>query len=321
MSPSAAPSSAASHRVPTACPMDCPDSCSLDAEVRDGRVVALHATPAHALTAGDGAPFFCSKMSRYPERSRGPDRLGVPLRRVGRKGEARFEPVGWDAALDLVAARLDAVRRVRGGDAILPYHYDGSNGVFAHDAVDGALWRSLGAVETLRTLCAAPATGAATEMYGKFPGVAFQDYVEARTVVLWGCNPSVSNTHLAPHLLAARRAGAAFVAVDPRRTPFAATADLHLRLRPGSDLAVALWLIAETERRGRLAADFLRAHAKNHESLLARARPWTAERAAAAADVDVRDLARFADLYLDRSPAVIRVGWGMERNRNGDGAM
>jgi anaerobic selenocysteine-containing dehydrogenase len=316
MTPSAT-AAPAKTTVKTACPMDCPDACSLEAEVVDGRVTALRASSANRVTAD----FMCSKMTAYPARALGPDRVLHPMRRVGPKGEGRFERIAWNDALGFVAAVIDATRRLKGGDAILPYHYDGSNGVFAHDAVDGALWRALGACEIERTLCAAPASAAATALYGKMAGVAFPDFTHADLIVLWGGNPAVSNTHLAPYLEAARKRGATLVAIDPRATPFAKKADLHLAAWPGSDLAIALALIAEAERRSVVAHDFLAEHAHGAESLLEKARPWTLARAAAAARVPESDLRRFADLYFAASPALIRLGWGMERNRNGDGAM
>jgi anaerobic selenocysteine-containing dehydrogenase len=297
--------------------MDCPDACSLEAKVEGGRVVALRPGRAHPLTAG----FMCSKMTRYPERVNGDARVLTPLVRTGPKGRGRFEPASFDAALGRIARELERVRREFGGEAILPYHYDGSNGVFAHDLVDEALWRRLGASRLGRNLCAAPATEAALSMYGRMPGVAFADYVHARTIVIWGANPSDSNTHLVPFVNEARHRGARLVVIDPRRTPLASNADLHLAVWPGSDLLVALWLIGEIERRGKVAWTFLDAHAKNADLLLAEARSVALETAAKAARVDPRDLVRLADLYLGASPAVIRIGWGLERNRNGDGAM
>jgi anaerobic selenocysteine-containing dehydrogenase len=297
--------------------MDCPDACALEAKVEAGRVTALRATSAHPVTAG----FMCAKMTRYPERVNGGDRVLSPMVRTGPKGSRQFSPASWDQALGIVAKRLAEVRARFGGEAILPYHYDGSNGVFAHDVVDEALWRALGASRLARTLCAAPASEAAASVYGKMAGVAFPDYVHARVIVMWGGNPSESNIHLVPHLNEARKRGAKLVVIDPRRTQTAAHADLHVAIWPGTDLLLALWLIGETERRGRVATGFLAAHARNAEALLAEARGLSIDDVAREARVPARDLERFATLYLDHSPAVVRIGWGLERNRNGDGAM
>ncbi len=303
--------------VRTACPMDCPDACSLEAKVDGDRVTALRGSAHNPMTGG----FMCAKMTHYPARVNGDDRILTPLRRSGPKGEGRFEPIGWDEALTLVAAKLREVKDQHGGEAILPYHYDGSNGVFAHDWIDEALWRRLGASDLDRTLCAAPATETATAMYGKMAGVGFEDYEFAKTIVVWGGNPNVSNIHIVPHLNAARKNGAKIVVVDPRRTPVAERSDLHLAVWPGTDLALALWLIGETERRGLLARDFLREHALGADHVLAHARKWTRDLAARETRIPPADLDRFADLYLEASPALLRIGWGIERNRNGDGAM
>ena len=282
-----------------------------------GKVTALRATTAQPVTAG----FMCAKMGRYPDRVNGSDRILTPLIRRGPKGSGSFEPASWDAALGEIVTRFRDVIGRHGGEAILPYHYDGSNGVFAHDLVDEALWRRLGASRLGRTLCAAPATEAATAVYGKMAGVAFPDYVHARAIVVWGANPGESNIHLVPHLNEARKRGARLVVIDPRRSQIAHHADLHLAVWPGSDLAVALWLIGEVDRRGKVATAFLEAHTRNAPLLLDEARRVTIDDAAAKARVAPRDLELLADLYLEADPALIRIGWGLERNRNGDGAM
>ena len=304
--------------VKTACPMDCPDACSLEARVEGGKVTALRATTAQPVTAG----FMCAKMARYPDRVNGPDRILTPLIRRGPKGSGSFEPASWDAALDEIVTRFRDVIRRHGGEAILPYHYDGSNGVFAHDLVDEALWRRLGASRLARTLCAAPATEAATAVYGKMAGVAFPDYVHARAIVVWGANPGESNIHLVPHLNEARKRGAKLVVIDPRRNQIAHHADLHLAVWPGSDLVVALWLIGEIERRGKVATAFLEAHTRNARPPARRGAPGHDRRSPPRRRASPpRDLERLADLYLEADPALIRIGWGLERNRNGDGAM
>src|SRR5687767_12403139 len=101
-----------------ACPHDCPDTCSLLTTVRDGVALKVQGNPDHGPTAG----VLCNKVSHYTERTYHPERLLQPLRRSGPKGSGRFEPVGWDAALDEIAARLGAIA-ARDPQAILPYSY------------------------------------------------------------------------------------------------------------------------------------------------------------------------------------------------------
>jgi anaerobic selenocysteine-containing dehydrogenase len=301
----------------SACPLDCPDACSLAVTVEDGRVVALDGDRRNPLTDG----FICGKVRRFARHMYGEHRLQWPLVRTGKKGEGRFERASWDRALGLVAARLDAIRREHGGEAILPLRYGGSNGLLTDDVVDARLWHRLGASRLLRTLCAAPSGRAAEGLYGRMPGVSPAEYVHAALVVLWGVNPSVTGIHLVPPIHEARRRGATLVVVDPRRTPLAKSADLHLAVRPGSDVVVALALHRFLFTEGRADLAFLAAHATGVDALRERAMPWTLARAAAESGIEEGALRRFAELYAQSSPAVIRCGWGVERNRNGGSAV
>ena len=304
----------------TACTLDCPDSCSLEVEVRDGRVDKVRAAPpevAHSLTSG----FICSKVGRISRHLYGEDRLLHPARRAGRKGEARFEPISWDSAIDLIVERMTEAKAALGGESVLPLSYGGSNGLLTQDTADAILFRRFGASALARTVCAAPSTAAALGLYGKMAGVALEDYEHAQLAIVWGANPSSTGIHLVPILRAARARGCKLVVVDPRRTPLAKQADLHLQPRPGTDLCLALALHRELFRRGDADLDFLAEHASGVDELRRRVEPWTFERAAEVTGVQVRDIARCYELYSTSSPAVIRCGWGVERNRNGGSAV
>jgi anaerobic selenocysteine-containing dehydrogenase len=301
----------------SACPLDCPDACSLDVQVEDGRVVKVDGSRRNPMTEG----YICAKVRRMPELLYGEGRLLYPAVRRGPKGAGLFERISWDEALDLVAAKMREARERWGGEAILPFCYGGSNGMLTHEAVDNRLFYRLGASRLARTVCAAPSGRAATGLYGKMPGVALPDYVHARLIVLWGVNPSASGIHLVPILQEAQERGAQLVVVDPRRTPLAKKADLHLAPRPGGDLPIALAVIRWLFEEGKADLAFLAGHTTGWEELRRRAEPWTFERAAAASGVPAADLERFARMYAEASPAVIRAGWGFERNRNGGSAV
>src|SRR4051812_13468439 len=199
------------HVVSTVCPLDCPDSCSLDVTVQDGRVTVIDGSSLNPVTDG----YICAKVRRFPERVYGPDRLLYPAIRKGSKGYATFQRVTWDEALGTIADRLTDIRARFGGEAILPYSYGGSNGLLTQDTSDATLFRRLGTSRLARTVCAAP-TGAAFEsLYGKMPSVAYQDFVDARLIIIWGANPSASGIHLVPHIREAQQRGATLIVVDP----------------------------------------------------------------------------------------------------------
>jgi anaerobic selenocysteine-containing dehydrogenase len=303
--------------VQSACPLDCPDCCTLEITVKKGRIVEIDGGRENPSTRG----YICGKVRRFPERVYGEDRLLYPAIRKGTKGDGVFTRVTWDEALDHIAERMIAIRDRSGGEAILPFCYGGSNGLLTQDTNDATLWRTFGTSRLARTVCAA-ATGAANMgLYGKMPGVTYEDYPHARLIVLWGVNPSTSGIHLVPFIKEARKNGALLVVVDPRATSLARQADLHIPLRPGTDVAVALALHKHLFDSGRADLPFLAQHARGVDELRARANGWPMARAAEVAGLELSDLERFAELYVGSSPAVIRCGWGLERNRNGGSAV
>src|SRR3954462_6389302 len=302
---------------PSACPLDCPDACSLEVRVVDGRVVKVDGSRRNPVTGG----YICSKVRHLPDHLYGPERLLHPARRVGPKGEGRFERISWDEALDLAAAKMREARERHGGEAILPFYYGGSNGLLTQETTDARLFYRLGASRLARTVCAAATGRAATGLYGKMPGVAFTDFHHARLIVLWGVNPSASGIHQVPILQEAQRQGTRLVGVDPRRTHLAKKADLHLAPRPGTDLPLALSVIRWLFEEGHADLDFLSDHATGGDELKRRAESWTFARAAEVTGIPAADIESFARLYAESSPAVVRCGWGLERNRNGGSAV
>ncbi|MEK6631087.1 MAG: molybdopterin-dependent oxidoreductase [Acidobacteriota bacterium] len=308
--------SRASHSVQTACPLDCPDSCSLTVSVEDGRIAAIDGNTENPVTGG----YICAKVRRYGDRVYGKDRLLQPAIRVGAKGAGHFQPVDWDEALGRASRAMQEAKDKWGGEAVLPFYYGGSNGLLTQDTSDARLFRRFGASRLARTVCASTTSAANMALYGKMPSVTYEDYVHARLIVMWGANPSASGIHLMPFIREAQRRGAKLVVIDPRATPLARLADLHLAIRPGTDVVVALALHRYLFEGDLADTAFLRAHTTGHEFLRARAEAWTLPRAAEVAGIESNQLRQFAALYAESSPAVVRCGWGLERNRNGGNA-
>src|SRR5512137_3053768 len=265
----AAPRSKHEHVVDTACPLDCPDSCSLSVTTSGGRVVSLDGSRLNPVTDG----FICAKVRRFGERVHSPIRIEHPAVRTGPKGNAAFSRVSWDEAIALVAERLREARDTWGGESILPFSYGGSNGLLTQDTTDATLFRRLNASRLARTVCAAPTGAAAEAVYGKMPSVSYSDYTQAKLIVIWGANPSTSGIHLVPFIQEARKNGAKLVVVDPRLTPLARQADLHLPLVPGTDLPVALAIHRHLFESGAADAAFLEAHAVGTDRLRELAAP------------------------------------------------
>ncbi len=302
--------------VQTACPLDCPDACTLNVTVRGGRVVKIDGATENHITSG----YICAKVRRFPERVYGDDRLLHPAIRRGTKGTGLFKRATWDEALDLIAEKMRSARDNAGPETILPLCYGGSNGFLTQDYADAILFRRLGTSRLLRTVCAAPTGAANAGLYGKMASVSYEDYPQAKLIVIWGVNPGVSGIHLMPYLKEARDNGAYVVVIDPRATTVARQADLHLAVRPGTDLPVALSLHRYLFEEGHADQAFMDARTNGAAQLRDKAREWTFERAAEVSGVSADQLRSLAERYAKTSPALVKCGWGLERNRNGGSA-
>ena len=302
--------------VTTACPLDCPDACTLDVTLRGGRVTNIDGSKENHITNG----YICAKVRRFHERVYGEDRLLHPAVRRGKKGEGQFRRVTWDDALELIVEKFQAARNNGGAETILPLCYGGSNGFLTQDYADAILFRRFATSRLLRTVCAAPTGAANLGLYGKMSSVSYEDVPDAKMIIVWGVNPSVSGIHIMPFLKEARDKGAFIVVIDPRATPLARQADVHLAVRPGSDLPVALSIHRYLFEEGHAAQAFLDEHTNGAAALREKAMPWTFERAAEVSGVDASELRNLAERYARTSPALVKCGWGLERNRNGGSA-
>src|SRR5512132_2884940 len=300
---------------PSVCPLDCPDTCSLTVTVEDEKIVSIRGSRANPYTAG----VLCAKVPQaYPGFVHGEGRLETPLRRSGAKGEGRFERISWSQALDIVHDRFTAVIAAHGPQAILPLNYAGPHGMLAGGSMDLRFFYRLGAsLLDRRPLCGGIRTEAWVGTFGTVPGIRPEQAEHARLVVAWGNNVTWSNLHLMPVLNRARRRGGRLVVVDPRRTKVAEQADLHLAVRPGTDVVLAWAVAAELERRGGLDRAFIERHVEGFEEFMALARPWKVAEAARVCGVDEAAIRTLAEWYHTLSPAAISVGNGLERNQNG----
>lgn len=293
------------------CALDCPDCCAIVVRLEGGRATRLRGDPAHPVTQG----FLCAKVTRYLEREYHPQRLLFPMRRMGAKGEARFERIGWEEALDEVAGRLRSAAETYGAEAVLPYSYGGTLGYLQGGSMDRRFFHRLGASRLDRTICAAAGGAGLMEAYGRRMGTPPEDFVHSRYILAWGANVLATNVHLWPFIVEARRRGARLVVIDPVRTRTAQLADWHLAPYPGTDLALALGVMHV------LYAEGLARGLEGDESLRARAAEYPPERVSHLTGVDADDIRRLAREYATTRPAVIRLNYGMQRSQRGGRAV
>jgi anaerobic selenocysteine-containing dehydrogenase len=297
-----------------ACPHDCPDTCAMLVTVEDGRAVHVAGDPAHPVTQG----FLCAKVNRYIERTYHPDRLTTPLRRVGPKGSGRFEPIGWDEALDEIAERLGAIiRSPDGPQAILPYSYAGTMGLVQGETMDHRFFHLLGASKLDRTICSMAGTVGMQMTVGANVGADTEGVPESDLVLLWGTNTLTANPHLWPFILEARKRGAPIICIDPIRTRTAQQCDEWHAIRPGTDAALALGLMHVLFARDLVDRDYVERYTLGHEELRARAAEWTPARTASVTGLSEEVIRSLGERFGRARAAFIRVNYGLQRHAGG----
>jgi len=302
--------------VKNVCPLDCPDTCSMLVTVQDGVAVELRGDPEHAFTRG----FLCQKMARYLDRVYSSDRLLHPMKRVGRKGEGRFERSTWDEALDSISQRFAAIARsAEGPQAILPYSYCGTMGKLQSSSLDRRFFHRLGASMLDRSICAS--AGAQGYEYTLGRGRIGADPLAVpgcKFIVNWGSNTANTNSHLWSLMIEARRAGATIVTVDPYLSPTARRSDWHIQPRPGTDAALALGLTHVLWRDGLQDDEYLKKATIGADLLRQRTlTEYPPETVAAITGVDVGTITTFAHRLAREQPSLIRLNYGMQRHHGG----
>src|SRR6478672_5154304 len=168
----------------SACPHDCPSTCALEVEVIDKRTIGrVRGAPDNAYTAG----VICAKVARYAERIHHPARLTQPLRRTGAKADVAFEPISWDAALDLVAENFVKAEQRHGAETVWPYYYAGTMGLVMRDGIH-RLRHAKKYSGFHSTICVNPAYAGYAAGVGRIAGPDPREMAKSDLVVIWGTN-------------------------------------------------------------------------------------------------------------------------------------
>jgi anaerobic selenocysteine-containing dehydrogenase len=296
------------------CALDCPDACAVLVTIDDqGKATRLRGDPAHPVTRG----FLCGKVARYLEREYHPSRLLYPLRRTGAKGEGRFVRVAWDEALDEIAARLEAIGAEFGPEAILPYSYAGTMGLLNGSGMDRRFFHRLGASRLDRTICASAGGAGLVDALGFRYGTEPEQFRHSKLIIAWGANVLGTNVHLWPFIVEARRAGARFYTIDPRRNRTGAAADKHFFINPGSDTALALGMMHVIVGENLHDADYIARQTTGFPELAEKVKEYPPERAAALTGIAKDEIVALAREYATTRPAAIRLNYGVQRSDRG----
>ena len=305
--------------VRVVCAHDCPDMCSLIAHVEDGKVVRVQGDPDHPYTAG----FACGKVNRDADLVNSPERILTPLKRRGPKGSAQFEPISWDAALDEITDRWQAIIHESGPLALLGYAYSAHQGLLNRGLVLG-LFHALGTSRLQAgTVCDTCCETAWDVTVGPVGGADPESVVHSDLVIAWGADLAATNVHFwALAEEQKKKRGMPIVVIDPRRTRSARQADLYLPIRIGTDAALALGMMHILVRDGRANRDYIAKQTLGFDKVEREILPkFTPARTSEITGIAVADIERLAAMYGHAKAALIRLGEGMTRLAQGGQAL
>ena len=294
------------------CPYDCPAVCGLTAEISNGRVVSVRADQDHPVSSRT----ICRKMQHYEESIYSEKRILTPLRRTGKKGEGRFEPISWEAAVKEITDRFKEIIGSDGPEAIWPWTYGGVLSGIQRKCGDAFLGK-IGASQAVKSLCS-PAKGAAyTSVAGTTGCLDPRELKDSDFYIIWGSNLAATRLQTLADLSGPAGRGKKKVLIDTYAGPTAAHCDAFIPIKAGTDGALALAMMHVLEAEDLTDRAFMQAHTEGYEAfrktLTAYSPEWAENETGVPAET-IRQLAR--DYAAARAPAII-LGSGNSRYRNG----
>lgn len=298
---------------PAVCPLDCPDTCGLLLHKENGRIVKVAGNPDHPITQGA----ICNKVRNMTERIYHPERVLYPLRRVGAKGEGKFERITWNEAIAEIAERYQGLIKEHGSESILPYSFYGNMGMLSVDGMDRRFFHRLGSSQLQQGICNSAGNTGWKYTMGFGGGTSPEETVQAKLIIVWGGNLVSTNMHQIALIEKARKQGAKLVVIDVHRNRTGQRADWFIPVYPGTDSALALGLMHVLFEQQLVNEEFLQQYTIGHEQLREHVRQYTPERVSVITGVPAEDIVQLALMYGQTSPAYIHIGNGLQHHDNG----
>jgi anaerobic selenocysteine-containing dehydrogenase/thioredoxin reductase len=258
----------------------------------------------------------CIKGATIPDVMYHPDRLTHPLKRVGERGEGKWERISWDEAISTIAGRLKEIKEKDGPEAIHVSCGSGQKhiGIQATKIAE-RLWPTPN-THLGRYTCIHPDVMANSVTFGDTITYEFgPDYENAKCVVFWGSEPDIATPAQAREVRRALRRGAKLIVIDPRPIPMAKRADLWLRIRPGTDMALALAMQNVIITEDLYDKEFVEKYCEGFDELKEHVKKYTPEWASEITGLSKEDIIKAARMYATVKPGCvyIRLGSGAQQ--------
>ena len=297
----------------SACPHDCPSTCTLDIEHDNKSIFKINGNKENSYTKG----VICAKVSRYRERTHNKNRLLYPLKRIGEKGSNKFQRISWNEALTIVSKKLLKIKNDYGSESIWPYYYAGTMGLLQRDSIN-RFRHEFDFSGQYSTICNTLPQAGWMAGVGSLMGPDPREVKYSKVIVMWGGNPASTQVNFMKHVQNARKKNNAFlIVIDPYLTKTAKIADLHIKLRPGTDGALACGIMKHLIENKKIDEKYLEKYAKGLSKLKAHLLKKDKNWASNISGVSYEKIITLSNLLSKTKKVFFRLGYGFTRQRNG----
>lgn len=294
------------------CPYDCPSTCGLLAEIENGRIVKVKNDKTHPVSKNG----ICRKMQHYEQDIYSMDRLMKPMRRVGKKGEGKFEPISWNEAVREITDHFKDIIEKWGSEAILPCVYSGVMSDIQRSCGD-AFFNRMGALELVKTLCSSAKGAGYDAVVGKTGCLEPTELNGSDLYLIWSCNMAATRLQTLADLQKPANRHKKKILIDVYPNPTAAYCDQVITIKAGTDGALALAMMNVLKNEHLVDKSFVGKYTSGYpefaETLDAYTPEWAESETGIPAEV-IRQLAR--EFGEAKAPAII-LGSGNSRHGNG----
>ncbi len=294
------------------CPYDCPSTCGLLAEIENGRIVKVKNDKTHPVSKNG----ICRKMQHYEQDIYSMGRLMKPMRRVGKKGEGKFEPISWNEAVREITDHFKDIIEKWGSEAILPCVYSGVMSDIQRSCGD-AFFNRMGALELVKTLCSSAKGAGYDAVVGKTGCLEPTELNDSDLYLIWSCNMAATRLQTLADLQKPANRHKKKILIDVYPNPTAAYCDQVITIKAGTDGALALAMMNVLKNEHLVDKSFVGKYTSGYpefaETLDAYTPEWAESETGIPAEV-IRQLAR--EFGEAKAPAII-LGSGNSRHGNG----
>ncbi len=294
--------------IRTVCPLDCWDQCGLIVKKDGEKIKGIEADPTHPVTGS----MICSKGRQHLQRLNHPERLHYPLLREG----DTFKRVTWPEALEIMAGKIGSALVEHGPLSLLHFYDGGYTGLVKN--IESRFFSALGGCTMHRgSLCWGAGLAAQKYDFGAVKSNPYQDLLNTGMIIIWGRNPAYTSIHQMNYIRQARAAGTKVVVIDPVLTSTADNCDQYIRIKPGTDGALALGMGRVIIENKLIDKEYIEKHSTGFDRYAEICNEFTTAKTAEITGIPEEVIEELAVEYAKSSPSAILIGIGLQRHSNG----